>query len=527
MGVKLKNILKTAYDVYPIFNRPMAVCAVMCIAAILYLFNHVSVSYSIFLLFLIILAAVCAVTRSFKAVMISVLFLAVCASALNEFFKIDELNRLDGQTVQTVFAAVEDSTDTEKVSKVTVYAAGDKTIPANTKFVLYWFDGKKIRCGDKFKATVKLTSLKDDEYKSYNYGNSVYMNSRLIEIDESYKPNALFSEIGKVRNYIVSTLDSRFPKSVSSILIALNTGDRDYLSPEFYEDVLVCGVSHVMVVSGLHISIILGLLFGLIERVFYNRYLKAVCSLGILFLIAAMCGFTQSVLRAALMFVFFVLAPVFMRRNDPLNSLGAAVVLMLFISPLCIFSVAFLLSVTSTAAVVWIAPFYTELITRRLFIKNRFAVSTVSVFTVSVSAMIFTAPVSMSVFNTVSLLSPVTFLLITFPVTFALEFNTSALLFSAIPGVRVLSVPLFFISGLCARYIRFIVEKLGLLDFMLIKADIYQFLISLFLIFALINGMYLCKFYRKMLKRNQLKEVRQHGGNVRGGVEKKPSKRAD
>lgn len=524
----LKKAFTTVYSVFPVFNRPMAVCAVMSIIAVLYLNSHKNVLLSLLLLFVIVSAVICFVRRTGKAVVISLLFLAVCASAVNEFYRINELNRLDGQTVEAVFVAAEDTKSTEKVSKVTVYATGKGALPANTKLKLYWFDGTSVSCGDKFKAAVKLSSLKDSEYKNYNYGNAVYIDSRLIKIRESYKPNGFFLKIGKVRSYIVKTLNNRFSEDDSSVLIALNSGDRSFLSDTFYGKVLTCGVSHVMVVSGLHISIILGLLYRFIEKFFYNSYLKALSSIGILFLIAAMCGFSQSASRACLMFLFFVLAPVFMRQNDPLNSLGAAVILMVFIHPFCIFSVAFLLSVVSTAAVVWIAPFYSELIITKLHLKKRFAVTLIEIFTVSLSAMIFTAPISMLVFDRISFLAPFTFLLVTFPVTFALEFNTLALVLSAIPGIKPLSEPLFFVSGICTKYIRFVIRELGSFRFMYVTPGFGMFFVSLFLIFATVSGMYLYKFYRKLARMNDLKEVRQRGGNSeRGFAEKKPARRAD
>lgn len=511
----LKKFFRTAYDLFPVFNCPMAACAVFSIIAILYLYKHLDKALSVLAVYAVFAVALCVVTRSRKIIIVSLLFLAVCASAVNEFALIDELNGLNGETVTADFVAVDDSDYNGKVSRVTVYCCKSDTIPVNTKFVLYSFFDVEIICGDKFNAAVKLKSLNNNEYKTYNYGNTVYADCQLKGINNFYKPNRFFLTVGKIRRYFIKTIRNNFSDNSARVMIALNCGDKSYLTDEFYSKVLVCGVSHVMVVSGLHISIILGSLFKFCERFFYNRFLKFAASFGTLFLICAVCGFTLSVIRASMMFVFSAAAPLFRRKNDPLNSLGSAVTLMLYISPLCIFSVAFQLSALSTVAVVWISPFYSKLIISKLKLKNKFARGAIEIFIVSITALIFTAPVTIAVFGTISALAPVAFLLITFPVTYALRFNTAALAVSAVKGLSVLAKPLFFLTEFCARYIYFIIDNLGTLEFMLLKAGIFEFLIFVFLIAILICGMCLYKFYIRLLKRRFVSEVKIRAGNIR------------
>lgn len=517
----IKRVITTAYDIFPIFNRPMTVCAAFSCGAVYYMYRHGNISVSILLLFLIIAVVFCAISRNKKIIVISVLFLAVCASAVNELMLIGDLETLDGRTLTADFVAVEDADIGEKVTRVTAYCTGSDEIPENTKFTLHYFFGKDIKCGDRFNATVKLTKLADDKYKTNSLGNSVYMNCQVKTFNTEYEKQPFFAALGGVRNYIKETVENNFSSEDSALLIALNTGDRSFLSDDFYGKVLNCGVSHIMVVSGLHISIIIGSVFMLLEKFFYNRYLKAVLSLLLIFLISALCGFTLSVLRAGCMFVFSAVSPVFLRRNDSFNSLGSAVVLLVFINPLCVLSVAFWLSVLSTAAVVWLAPFYCDIITEKLKLQNKIAVSIVSVVTVSVTAMIFTAPISFTVFGYVSLFSPFAFLLLTYPVTYALILNSVGLLLSAVRGLSFLSEPAFFSAGIFAKYIRFVINNLGQIGSACVDADVGVFTVFVFLIFALISGMYLYKYYKKLLKRKMVGEVYASAGNNRKRVKER------
>ncbi|MBO4694166.1 MAG: ComEC/Rec2 family competence protein [Clostridia bacterium] len=508
------RFLKTAYDVFPIFNRPMAVCAVLSAAVIPFLYKYKDISLSLLVMFAVILVMVCIVLRSKKAAIISILFLAVCASAVNEFLTVNDLEALDGKVLNADFVATADSYDTGKVCKTSVYCLGSDVLPKKIKLSFYYFFDEKIKCGDTFNASVKLSSLEGSDYKMYNFGNSIYIDCKLLKINQRYSNNVFFEKIGDIRRYMIKTLSDRFPDDISSILIALNCGERKYLSDEFYNKVLICGVMHIMVVSGLHISIIIGSVFTFFEKIYYNKYLKCFISLILIFMICAVCGFTLSVIRAGVMFLFFVLSPLFMRKNDSLNSLGSAVVLILFLMPFSVYSVSFQLSAVATLAVVWISPYYCNLIISKLMIENRIARSIISVFTVSICALIFTAPITIGVFGTFAVLSPIAFMLITFPVTFALEFNTIALIMSAIKGISFLSDSLFWVAGVCARYIKYIIDNLGVLDFLLIKADLTASIIFLFLIIGMIAGMYLHKYYLKLLRRNFVSEVKNRGRNL-------------
>lgn len=521
----VKRIFKTVYDIFPILNRPMAVCAVFSCAAVYYMYLHREVSFSIFAIFFIILGVICFLSKNKKLIVISVLFFAVCASAINEFAVLDDLSRLNDKTVEADFVAVEDSRAYEKVTRVTAYCYNSDVIPKNTKFSLHYFFKKDIKCGDKFNATVKLFNLADNEYKAYNLGNSVYMNCRIKNINREYKSNWLFSTVGSIRSFSKRKIKDNYSSDDASVIAAINTGDRSLLSDVFYDRVLTCGVSHIMVISGLHISILLGSIFLFFEKFYYNKYIKSLVSVAAIFMVCTVCGFTLSVLRAGTMFIFSVISPVFSKTNDSFNSLGSSVVLLLFISPLCIFSVAFWLSVLSTAAVVWIAPFYRNFIISKLNFRSTILKSVVTVSTISLIAMIFSAPVSMLVFDGFSLLSPFSFVLLTFPVTIALIFNTLGVVLSSVKAISIISKPLFLCAGLCAKYIRYIIDNLGQLDFLYIKANITVFLIFIVMIIFMICAMYLYKYYIKLTKRNFISEVYARGGNNRIPIKKRTVKR--
>lgn len=502
----LELTLRRIYAVFPVLNRPMALSAAVAAVCVVLVFYKSSLIFLLLLLFFVSAIIYFIRTRKIKVALIALFLFAVSLSAFNEIKTVNELEYLNGETVLADFIAVEDSKFTGNSSSVAVYCYNAEYMPKRTKFNMVFNSDYKVLCGDRFSAIVKLRGLEDSDYKMYNFGNSVYMSCYAVKVCDTYSPDKFFAFAGNIRRGAIRIIKENFGDDISALLIALTCGDRSYMSAEFYNKAIVCGVIHVMVVSGLHISIILGSVFSLCERLFYNRFIKAFSAVTAVILICAVCGFTLSVVRAGFMFVFMAVSPLFKRVNDSFNSLGTAVTLMLIISPFCIFSGAFLLSVSSTLAVVWFAPFVYNLILERLPSKNTVLRQAVEVFIVSMCAMIFTAPVAIKVFGKISLLSPLVFLLITFPVTYALRFNTVAL---AVSFLKYLPVPLFFVSGICARYIYFVIDTFGEFDFLVYNANNADFIISVLLIFVLVVLMYIYKYFLKMkalglLKRGEL-----------------------
>ena len=110
-----------------------------------------------------------------------------------------------------------------------------------------------------------------------------------------------------------------------------------------------------MVVSGMHLSVIVGLTAVAVKKYFYNKYLQALTMLATVLFMAAVCGFTKSILRAGFCSLFLAVSILSERDNTTENSLGGAAALLFMISPFTVFSVSFQLSFLSTLGIVSVA----------------------------------------------------------------------------------------------------------------------------------------------------------------------------
>lgn len=196
-----------------------------------------------------------------------------------------------------------------------------------------------------------------------------------------------------------------FPADTYPFAKALLLGATEELSYQVDTALKSSGIRHVVAVSGLHVSILFGVLSALLGK---RRVLMAVVCLPALAFFAAMTGFTPSVLRACTMSALMILAQCFRREYDPPTALAFSCLVMLLANPFVILAVGFQLSVGCVAG---IQLFYGPIREKLSFGGKKapfWARGLVSGAAISLSALSLTAPLTAVYFGTVSLASVVT-----------------------------------------------------------------------------------------------------------------------
>lgn len=146
-----------------------------------------------------------------------------------------------------------------------------------------------------------------------------------------------------------------FDGSAFPVLAALTLGDKAALTDETRQLFSDTGTSHVLALSGLHLSILFSLLHGALlrwvrgRRLYVGAHLLATAALWLFVLLA---GSPLSLLRAAWMLTLFQLGNCLQRtRNATLNNLSFAAIVLLLVSPMSLLDVGFQLSFAAVAAI--------------------------------------------------------------------------------------------------------------------------------------------------------------------------------
>lgn len=141
------------------------------------------------------------------------------------------------------------------------------------------------------------------------------------------------------------------------ILMALVLGVTDGLDNEILSAYSASGAMHVLAVSGLHVSIIYGILlffFRPLRKIPGGEWAIALMSLMLLWGYAFITGLSPSVLRAVTMFSFVAIAKPMGRNTNIYNTLAASAFCLLLYDPFLLMSVGFQLSYLAVFGIVYL-----------------------------------------------------------------------------------------------------------------------------------------------------------------------------
>lgn len=268
------------------------------------------------------------------------------------------------------------------------------------------------------------------------------------------------NKLNALRAYTLNSLDELIEDDdVKAVLQALVLGDKSNLSDELEQSYMKVGIIHVLAVSGLHVGIIYGLLMLIFMPLSKNRSLFIIANLlGIIliWLFAALTGFSASVSRASLMFSIMLLAPILGRENFTYNSIAASAFILLLINPKFLFQPGFQLSYIAVVGIVALNPIIYPLLT----VKNKWLDKLWALCAVTISAQLATTPISLYYFHQfplLFLLSNIPVLLLIAPVMYISLAMLIANIFSGVLAKSLAAIVGFFVNTM-NNYIQWIAE---------------------------------------------------------------------
>ncbi len=480
----------------------MLFSAIIGILAILIGFNFKATLPFLALLFVFMLTFI--IYKKGKSVfIITLLFpILIVLSLAFEISKIENLSSLDAVKTECEFTVIDVTYENDEYCVAEIIVNSSEHLKSGTRLNMNYYENN-LTVGSIAKGTLTLSKLKDSTKLNYQ-SKQIYLNSYCSRYTVYEKKQPFLNMVGKVRNYITKTLFSKLGLDEAATMTTLCFGERRYFSDEFYSNVKGAGVSHVMVVSGMHLAILVSFFTFISDKYFYNKYFKALIMLTVVIVLTFLCGFTMSIIRAGVMYSITAVGTILNRKSDSSNTLGATVALILTSSPLAIFDISFLLSSLSTFGILAISIPICNFLTQREIIKNKAIKTVLFSLLTSACATLFTLPIAIYFFGYVSIFGVLTTLLISPAVTLAICFCVSALILNlTLPFV---SDFFFIICNYVLKYINYVINKIGSQSFSVVKLSENYTFISIFIIILIFCLLLTCKQRLDMLK---LEEIRQ------------------
>ncbi len=342
---------------------------------------------------------------------------------------------LDGRTgqVQAEVSGWPYETDYGASIPVRIGAPGGRTV----KGLLYGgYDCLDLRPGDRLVCRAKCTSA-----RTVRGEDSLLYVSRGIQLRGTIRDKNGVSRIaadGVALRYapaylaqaIRDEIDRLYPERAAGFLHALLTGDRNGLDEGDRHVFNRTGLGHVVVISGLHVTFLLGVLLFFLRRRGMGTFVAVTATLV---LFCLMTGSAPGTVRAVVLCAIALLGDCIGRESHPPTSLCAGLMVLLLADPFAIANAGLQFSFLSTLGILLFGRRWSEGWLGRLPRRwRRFARPVLGVVAISLGAMLFTVPLSALYFGRCSLVAPLANLLVGWTVSLAFLGGLASVLLGAV-----------------------------------------------------------------------------------------------
>lgn len=339
---------------------------------------------------------------------------------------------------------------------------------------------------DTVTADVLFYQNDDTLYRNYDISKGIMLRA---VIDDACDVNVTKAEQRPLYYYALmarSSIEEFFNDNLSqtqaAMVSAIVLGDKHSLTDEQRQNFSNAGVSHVMSVSGFHVSVISQIFVLLFTLILRRKRAASLCAVVFILAFMAVTGFPVSVVRAGIMQIIYLLGIVAFKEADALNSLGFATLFICVLNPYAGGDFGFLLSFSATLGIILLSDRITLLITERIFTTKpkkcrlreklkKPIKAVVSLVSVTVSSTVFSLPVLLMVFRQFPLYSILSNMLISLPTSIMLVLSVFAVIFNYTVVLSFLSKAMMYLCGLLADYISYCVELISNLPFSVINTS--------------------------------------------------------
>lgn len=182
---------------------------------------------------------------------------------------------------------------------------------------------------------------------------------RDIRIDNAAAPRIETFLYDCRARWLEAIAEAGFDENTTEFLTAVIGGEKSVISDDMEQQFRDTGMAHILAISGMHVGIILGILAALMFPLKLSRRARPVYFIllgaAILFF-ALVSGASPSAMRAAIMGCVMMGSSILECRRDAMQSLSTAVIILLCIKPMWLYSPGFQLSVCAVLALIAFMP---------------------------------------------------------------------------------------------------------------------------------------------------------------------------
>ncbi len=232
-----------------------------------------------------------------------------------------------------------ESRETRAGVRLNIYSQTDRSNSAQesgTSMQLFHY-GQRIR----FQATLNLPrNFRNPgafDYAGYlrENGIAVTASAKYANIEELPGFSGSRVELWRARFHrsVIQKVHALWPERVAGLMDAIVIGEESFIERPTRVDFQRSGTYHVLVVSGMNVSILAMFTMWALRRMGLGDIVASACAITLILAYAALTNVGPPVWRAALMFAVYLATRLLYRNRAMLNALGAAALALLIADP--------------------------------------------------------------------------------------------------------------------------------------------------------------------------------------------------
>lgn len=231
--------------------------------------------------------------------------------------------------------------------------------------------GDKIKLVGEFVEPEVARNYGGFNYKEYLKSLKIYgtCKANSVKVIGKEKVNDIPKLSNSIYLKIEEKLDTLFEKDISSFIKGIVLGDKSNIDEDIQENFRISGISHILAVSGMHVSYIILVIDLLFKKSFGKRKTKFIIILFLIFYMF-LTGFSPSIVRASIMNIIILGAGIFHRKNDLATSISLSLLIILIYNPFLIENIGLQFSYIATIGIILLQKNIKKVL-KNLKIKNK------------------------------------------------------------------------------------------------------------------------------------------------------------
>jgi len=270
------------------------------------------------------------------------------------------------------------------------------TLKSKEKILVNYYDNFTCILGTKIKVKGNIFKSKENtifnlfNYQKYLYSQKIYYQMAAKNIENK---NQKISKLYKIKNDLNTYINTFKSKEYLNAFLLGNTKEID---KEVISSYRANGISHLLAISGMHITLISTIFLYLLNHLFKYKKVNYLIVILILIFYMFLTNFTPSVVRATLLFISITIKNMFKLKIDTLFIIILICALCLFYNPYIVYNIGFQFSFIITFFLILFSPY---LKSKQKYLNKIFIISLIS-FLVSI-------PILINNFFEINILSPI------------------------------------------------------------------------------------------------------------------------